>query len=184
MDLAAIFISADNSSYHSSFSNKLTGMQAVLEPFVVQPGQTNSIIITAKINSLKTTNSSPVIVGLDLTAVSNSTPGVIEGVLPIHGTTYVISAVDTNSIEMIEGKLKFESLTYNDNENGIYYLLTVTAKADPLRTYTLEHSLDMVSWDEWLAGIQPAGRTGNFQVNVFLVPTNFPSMGFFRLKSQ
>ena len=172
---------ADADLFVGSISNKLTGMKTTLGPFMVQSGQTNDIVIFARVNSVNaTTNSSPTVT-LDLMTVSNSTPGVVQGVLPINGTPYI---VDTNSEEVVHGVITSISLTFNDDEYGGYYLLTLTAKADPLRRYTLEHSLDMVSWEEWLTGIQPAGLTGNFQVDAFLNPTNFPNKGFFRLKSQ
>ena len=168
--------------FTGSMSNKFTGGPTVIGPFAVQSGQTNNIIVSARINSINT-NSSPTI-GLDLIAVSNSTPGVvIQGTLPINGTTYYV--VDTNSDAMVHGVIT--SITppiYYNDEYGAYYLLNLTAKADPLRLYTLEHSTNMVDWEEWLTGIQPAGLTGNFQVDAFLNPTNFPTQGFFRLKSQ
>jgi len=172
---------SDMDLFTGSFSNKLTGMQTVLGPFVVKSGQTNNIVISARVNSVKATNSSPT-VSLDLMTVSNSTPGVVQGTLPIVGTSYII---DTNSDAMVHGVIT--SITppiYYNNEYGAYYLLNVTAKTDPLRVYTLEHSTNMVDWEEWLTGIQPAGLTGNFQVDAFLNPTNFPNQGFFRLKSQ
>jgi len=173
-------IVSDAELFAGSVSNKLNGMQTTLGPFIVQSGQTNNVVISATINSIISATNMPV-VSFNLTAASNSTHGSVQGAFPIVGGSYVI---DTNALMLIEGKLTFESLTYYDNENGIYYLLIVTAKADPLRRYTLEHSLDMVSWDEWVKYIHPAGLTGDFQVSLFLDPTNFPSMGFFRLKSQ
>lgn len=179
MDLFAVLFSS-NAVLNTSISNKLTGMQAVLGPFIVKPGQTNGVGINAKINSIKATNSLPVTVRLDLTGVSNSAPGAIEGVLPIQGTSYI---VNTNSLEIIQGKITSISLTYNDDENGMYYLIDIEAIADPFRTYSLEHSTNMVSWEEWLNFISP-GSSGGFGIDLFLNPTNFPTTGFFRLKSQ
>ena len=163
--------------FAGSMSNKFTGGSTVIGPFTVQSGQTNNIVLSARVNSVKGGTN----VSFNLVSVSNSTPAtMIQGPLPISGTTYI---VDTNSEAMVHGVLTFVSLTYNDDESGKYYLLIMDVKADPLRTYSLEHSLDMISWEVWASNLTTS-RVGNLELDCILNPTNFPDRGLFRLESQ
>lgn len=153
--------------FAGSMSNKLTEGSTVIGPFSVQSGQTNNVVVYATINGIIPTNSSPTI-GLDLIAVSNSTPGVvIQGTLPINGTTYYV--VDTNSQEVVEGKFTLIQVWLNYeadvDTNGVPLdVLYVEVKADPLRLYQVQYSEDLISWtpisdlfggfNDWM---QPAG---------------------------
>lgn len=172
--------SADVDLFAGSMSGKLTNnTQKVLGPFVVKAGQTNNITVSARINSVKATNSAPV-VGLNLVSVSNATPNNVQGTIPIKGSSVI---VDTNSLEMIQGELTSISVTYNYDEYGQYYLLVIGVKADPLRNYTLEHSTNMVNWEEWINGIELSSK-GEGEIYGLFDPASFPNQGFFRLKSS
>jgi len=161
-------------------SNHMTGMQMVLGPFLVQSGQTNIVIIYGRVNSVKPTNSMPM-VRLDLTTVSNSITSSMQGTLPILGNPYL---VNTNSFDTLHGKFTSIGLTYNydDYYQVHYYELNIVIKAEPLRLYDLERSTNMINWEVWVKGMMSG--SGNIQVAAFLNTTNFPTNENYRLKSQ
>jgi len=155
---------SDIDLFSEGMTNKLTGMQMVLGPFVIKSGQTNNIVISARVNSVKAMTNSPPTVSLNLTSVSNSTPSLVEGTLPIQGTPYI---VDTNSLAVIQGKVT-QILLYP----GKVY---VFGKGEPFRKYYVQASTNLIDWNT-ITATHPADSDGGLQWVKFM---ELPKQCFF-----